>query len=194
MGLPAVPRIWLFDHPGSGAPSPATLQAYAQAIQKGIEDHFSPVYHRSCELAYGDLKDLAPGDWILGLFGSLDEPGALGYHEPDEIENITIANPLVGKISPVLDGQDGAEPSQTMDHEVKEALEDLYCNSIVQCCDGRLAANECADPVEQDGYTIDGVTLSNFVLPGWYNGNGKNDLLGKLTAPLTIDAGGYCQF
>ena len=189
-----MPRIWLVDHPGSGAPAPSTLQAYAAAIEKGILGDFGPVYNRGCSFAYGDEKDFSPGDQILGLFGELDEPGALGYNLPEEVEDITIANPLIGKISPVLDARDGAELSQTIDHEVKEALEDLFCDSIVSCVDGRLAANECCDAVEQDNYQIDGIWLSNFVLPGWYSGKGRNDFLGRLTAPMTVDAGGYCQF
>jgi hypothetical protein len=193
MGTP--PRLWLVDHPGSGAPDAATIAAYCAAIQKGLDGDFGPRYNRSCTLAVlGDAKDLAPGDLLMGLFATLDQAGALGYHEPDELEDLTIANPLIGKISPVLDAQDGAQLSQTLDHEVKEALEDLLCDSIIQCADGRLAADECCDAVEQDSYTIDGVALSNFVLPGWYTGKGKFDFLGKLSAPMTVDAGGYCQF
>jgi hypothetical protein len=192
----ATPHIWIVDHPGSGAPDRSTLLSYAAAIEKGIAGDFAPIYRVAATFGVlGDARDLSPGDWLLGLFQTLDQPDALGYHEPDEIEDLSIANPLVGKICPVLDAQDGAALSQTLDHEAKELLRDLWCNAIATCADGRLAADETCDAVEQDGYTLDGVTLSNFVLPSWYHGKGSRfDFLGKLTAPMTLTAGGYCQF
>lgn len=188
-------RIWLVDHPGSGAPDHKVLAAMAAACQKGIDGDFGPALGRGCSFAFGDTKDMAPGDRILGLFADMDQPNALGYHLPEQIEDPTIANPLIGKVAPMLDAQDGAALSQTIDHELKEALEDLYCNVIVTCADGRLAADECADAVEADGgYAIDGFPLSNFVLPGWYTGKGKFDFLGKLSRPMSVTPGGYCQF
>jgi hypothetical protein len=182
----SLPRVWLLDTPGSGAPPYQTLQAYAAALQKGLDGDFAKAYGRSAIFSYGDTKDVSPGDLALDLVATMDQPGALGDHTPDGS----------GRISPILDGQDGAALSQTIDHELKEMLEDLLCDVIRQSSDGRMWANESCDATENDpGLVIDGVTLSNFVWPSWYSGTGsKYDQLGTLKAPLTVSPGGYCQF
>jgi intein-like protein with splicing domain len=128
-----LPRVWLIDNPGSGAPDAATLQAYAAAAQKGLDGDFARAYGRSAFFAFGDAKDTSPGDLVLDLVATMDQPGALGDHAPDGS----------GKISPLLDAQDGAALSQTIDHELKEMLEDLLCDVIRQSSDGRMWANEC---------------------------------------------------
>lgn len=186
---PGEPRVWLVDHPGSGAPEYPVLQGFCAAMQRGLDGVFAPALNRSALFQYGDAADVSPGDLVLGLFRDPDQPGALGYHDPAGI----------GKVFPVLDAQDGADLSQTIDHELKEMLEDLLCDNSKQSPDGRFWADECCDAVEQDAFQIDGVPLSNFVLPSWYSGDGSRwggryDYLGKLTAPLTVTAGGYCQW
>lgn len=179
-------RVWLIDNPGSGSPGQATLVSYAAAIQKGIDGDYGAAMNRSCAFAYGDAKDVSPGDQVLDLVATMDQPGALGDHSPDG----------TGRISPLLDAQDGAQLSQTIDHELKEMLEDLLCDVVCVGGDGKLYANECADAVESDaGYVIDGVTLSNFVWASWYTGTGnKYDQLGRLKAPYTVSPGGYAQY
>lgn len=133
-------RVWLIDNPGSGSPGQTVLQQYAAAIQRGILGDYAAQYNRGCNFAYGDARDVSPGDQVLDLVATMDQPGALGNHSPD------------------------------------------------------VFAHNC-DAVESDpGYTIDGVTLSNFVWASWYTGTGaKFDQLGTLKAPYTVSAGGYAQ-
>ncbi len=147
----------------------------------------------------GTAKDVADTDRVLGFFKDPDQPGALGYHD------LSPQGVPYGKVFPILDAQDGANLSTTTDHEGKELTEDDTINLARTGSDGAFWADECCDAVEQDEYTIDGVTLSNFVLPAWYSGvvdptlaalgvRGSYDFLGKLTAPLTLTAGGYAQY
>lgn len=176
--------VVIVDHPGSGAPDFRTLTAYAAAMQKGMAD-FGEVYGRTVAVRYGDAKDIQPSDKVLGLFADPDQPGALGYHDPSGM----------GKVFPLLDAQDGVELSTTIDHELKELAQDLLCDLSRFGKNGQFWADEPCDAVEQGKYAIDGVSLSNFVLPSWYSGAGsKFDLLGTLAAPLTVDAGGYAQW
>lgn len=182
MNFPA--HIAIVDHPDSGSDG-MNLTAVAAAMQKSLAGDFAPLIGMSATVEFSDGNG---ADLILGLFSDPDQPGALGYHSvsPDGIP--------FGKIFPKLDKQDGANLSTTIDHEAKEAIVDLWCNLAVGGLDGQFWADEPCDAVEQDEFTVDGITLSNFVLPGWYSGVGKLDFLGKLSAPLTVNPGGYAQY
>jgi len=176
-------RFVLIDHPGSGAPDRATLAAFCAAITRGMREGFAPIYNKSASIAFGDSKDLGDDGIPALLLRDLDQAGALGYHDGRLI-----------KVSPVLDAQDGANLSTTLDHEVKEATEDLTCDLSRAGADGRFWADEACDATEAQEFEIDGVPLSNFVTPGWYSGAGAFDFLGKLTAPRSVGPGGYCQW
>jgi hypothetical protein len=173
----------IVDPAGTGAPDLATLAKYAAAISRSMLGDFAPEYQMTA-IVRADTS-ISPGEVMCGLFEHADQPGALGYHDW----------PPIIKVFPPLDRQDGAELSQTIDHEIKEATADLTIDQSRTGKDGHFWADEPCDAVEQDQYEIDGVKLSNFVLPGWYSGNGgKYDFLGKLSAPLSLTPGGYAQY
>jgi hypothetical protein len=59
---------------------------------------------------------------------------------------------------------------------------------------GRLYAYETADPVEEQTYQIDGVAVSNFVTPHWFDPAAHGvplDYLGRLKHPFQLAKGGY---
>jgi hypothetical protein len=191
-------RVILLDHYGSGAPSAAELDKICAAMTKGMLRDFFPAYGKGAVFNVGVAADVTATDRVLGLFKDPDQPGALGYHD------LSPQGVPYGKVFPLLDAQDGGPLSQTIDHEGKELTEDDTINLARTGADGAFWADESCDAVEQDSYTIDGVPLSNFVYPAWYSGivdpslssqyNGRYDFMGKLSAPLTVDAGGYAQF
>lgn len=183
LAAPGELRFVLIDSPGSGAPDRATLAAFCAAISRGMREVFAPIYNKSAQISVGDQKDLGDDGIPALLIRDLDEPGALGFHEGRLI-----------KVSPFLDAQDGANLSTTLDHEVKEATEDLTIDLARGARDGRFWADEACDATESQEFEIDGVPLSNFVCPGWYSGIGANDYLRKLAAPLTVGPGGYAQW
>jgi len=55
---------------------------------------------------------------------------------------------------------------------------------------------EVCDPVEAYDYGIDGVRISDWVTPNWFNDGmqGGNDYMGVASQPLQILPGGYAQF
>ena len=55
---------------------------------------------------------------------------------------------------------------------------------------------EVCDPVEADYYTVNGVKISDFITPGWFNdGVGQRyDFMGLAQQPYWIRPGGYAQF
>jgi hypothetical protein len=61
---------------------------------------------------------------------------------------------------------------------------------------GKLYAYEMSDPVEEDTFEVDGVPMSNFVHPSWFEpfkhpAGTKFDHLGKLKKPFSMTKGGY---
>lgn len=116
---------------------------------------------------------------------TIDVQDALGYHDEDENGNpyIRVAD---------LPGYDWRT---TASHECLELAKDSSANLWAQAGSRQLVAYELADPVEGDTYEIDGVPMSNFVLPAWFDprasAGSRLDFLGKLSQPLTMTAGGY---
>lgn len=129
----------------------------------------------------------------------IDEPdidGALGYHDEDEDGRPYIkvfVDPTLDHGGAVLTGADAV--SVTLSHEVLELVGDSPANKWVDGPDGRDYAYELCDAVEGDVYDVDGVSVSNFVLPAFFDPRAEEgsrmDHLFKLTRPFTMTPGGY---
>jgi hypothetical protein len=124
---------------------------------------------------------------LLTIQDVLDAPDALGYH--DDVLGVIFARILA-------DNNAEAGP-----HEVCEEEGDPTCDLWMPMGDGREVAKESCDPVEGDSYDQEAtvgdetrqVPVSNYVLPSWFDPNGKApyDKKGLLKAPLTMTPGGY---
>lgn len=121
-----------------------------------------------------------------------DVPGAAGYHDEGSdglpyIKVFTFAGdpPLVGATA----------LSVTLSHEIIELALDPAANLWADGKDGADYAREGCDAPEAEPYEIDGVSVSNFVYPAFFDPNAaqgsKFDHLEKLTAPFETPAGGY---
>jgi hypothetical protein len=127
--------------------------------------------------------------------GDLD--GVLGFHDiaPDGPFGRIFTNPVLDNGGSVLGdkGDPSLSVSAVLSHEVLEWWYDPACNDWSDR--GRSSvAKELCDPVEQDCYLIDGVAVSNYILPAWFNPLdkvGPFDYLGKLAKPFSMTKGGY---
>lgn len=131
--------------------------------------------------------DVHPDELVIALLSHADQAGALGYHS---------ASPHgrpYAKCFPLLDKQDGSYWQQTVSHEAIELACDPEINVILQSPDGTLWAAEQCDACERGIVMIDGVPLSDFILPPWYGaGTGHCNWLGTLH-PGEVGPGGYAQ-
>lgn len=127
---------------------------------------------------------------IIEIVDDLDQPGALGYHTD-------VAGVEYGRVL-----AQGAATSITLSHEALELLCDPTCDQWRARGDGTMVALEVCDPVEGDSYgvvtTVLGedrtVTLSNYVLPAWFNPAARNvavDRMHTAPGPGTMTPGGY---
>jgi hypothetical protein len=191
------PKIVIVDH-DVGLPL-AELQAYAAAQLVQINNQFAlPLPHGyGAPVASIRVADAAnppqADEWELGLFKDPDLPDALGYH------TVTPKGMPVMKVFPLLDAKYGLAWTVTASHEILETLADPLIRRGAQDAWGRWWAFENCDSVQSDTYLIDGVAVSNFVLPPYFEPPAiltgvKFDWMGLVKKPLEIRPGGYGNY
>jgi hypothetical protein len=175
--------------------TPGDLSLIVQANARQMRLHVGPTWGK-----YPASITLGTGGFPLAIFDTPDQASVLGYHSegPDgRPYGKVFVQPVLDAGGRVLDGPDSI--ASVFSHEAIELFIDPACNGWAEAPNGRLYALEACDAVEGDSYVIliggKAVTVSNFVLPAWFDANpspGEHfDYLGKLTAPFTMTKGGY---
>src|SRR2546426_10855366 len=123
-------------------------------------------------------------------FDDADAARALGYHE------LTKDGQPVSKVFVKTTLADHQLVSVTACHELFEMAIDPIANLWAEAADGTEYAYEMCDPVEEDTFLVDGIQMSNFVHPSWFEPfkhppGTKFDNLGLLTKPFSMTKGGY---
>jgi hypothetical protein len=134
----------------------------------------------------------AAGSWWLVWLDDSDQAQALAYHDLTD-EGLPLSKVFVKTIQ-----ADGTSLSVAATHELCEMAIDPTINLAAQDQSGTFWAYECADPVEDDqyGYEIDGVLVSDFVLPSWFgykNSQGPFDYTKSCSGAFQVLSGGYAQ-
>jgi hypothetical protein len=176
--------------------SDAEASAVTAALAIQVNRDFAPAWGLNATLTYIGLKETAPAThWWLTMLDNSDQAGALGYHE------MTPAGLPIGKAFVKTTIGDGQSASVCCSHELLEMLADPWISDLVMNGAGsRLYAREVCDACEDDqfAYDINGTTVSDFVVPTWFEGwrtTGHFDHMGHLTTgPFTLLAGGYIGY
>ena len=119
--------------------------------------------------------------------------GIVGYHTEDGL-----GQPLI-KIFASEIARFGLNVSTTISHEILETIADPTAGQTIKGRDpsGKpcLYYVEVGDPVENDEYQIDGIPVSDFARPSWFeiNNNSPFDQMNKTTHSFEILQGGYVQ-
>ena len=176
----------------------AAMPAVVAALQKQVEEHFWPAWGLDAELELVRKgRAPAPGAWQLVILDDSDQADALGYHET------TAAGLPLGKCFARTTSEDGGAWTVTASHELLEMIADPEINLTVFVQDGdtsgKLYPYEVCDAVENVTYMIDGVEVSDFVLPSYFEPGTAGakpaapfDFLKQLTQPLpALLPGGY---
>lgn len=168
------------------------------ACAKQVRLHFAPSWSRlpATPRLFFSASDVPQGVPMILVVDDCDDPDALGYHTEDaqgHISGIVGCRPVLANGGTVLTGP--LAVSSVLSHEVLETHVDPFVDVWVDTLDGAHSfAFEVCDPVQSDAYDIDGVSVSDFVLPAFFDGaapGSKFDWLGRLSRPFTIAAGGY---
>lgn len=183
-----------------------------RAVNRQIEEDFRPYWSLGATVRLEGRSGRAPsttnmldlrGDAIIYLWDKVDVDEALGYHESNA-RGIPYGF-VFTELSKELD-----EPwSVTFSHEALELIADPQVNLLVMGPHpedpDRTVFHwyEMSDAVQAETYEIDGVHVSNFVLPLYFTGSdepgGRNDFLGRLhngkaLNSFGVNPGGYVGF
>lgn len=188
MGAPAVALV-----NRSTVLADADLAAWTAALQTQVSRDFAPAWGIDATLLHVPAGATAPaGAWQLVCLDTTDQAGDLGYHE------LTSAGLPLGKAFIKTDLSYGLVASVTVSHELLEMLADpfVYLAALIRTQDTPvLVSHEVCDPVEDDqfAYAIEGVQVSDFVLPSYFmQGSGPWDFRSHLAGPAPgLAIGGY---
>lgn len=165
------------------------FDALVAAMQVFVTQHVVPVWGTPATLV--KTKGFVKGAWAMVFLDDADEPNALAYHDltPDGLP--------VSKVFVRTTLQNGDLVSVSASHELVEMLVDPAINMMTTGPDPRLVyAYESADPVEELSFKVNGVPMTDFVYPAYFEnfhkpGSVKFDHLSKVKKPFQILSGGY---
>jgi hypothetical protein len=174
------------------------VQSAVPALQTQVHRDFGPIWGIDADLTFISKDSKPPaGLWWLVVLDNSDQAGALGYHD------VTDEGLPIGKVFAKTDMDFGANWTITLSHELLEMLGDPEINLTVfdqpNDTTGILYAYEVCDACEADqfGYQIDGVTVSDFVYPAWFESSQKQaqfDYSNKIQKPFDLLSGGYIGY
>jgi hypothetical protein len=177
----------------------AEARKVVRALQLQVDRDFAPTWGVDARLSFvGRHADPAPGSWWLTLLDDADQIGALGYCDSNE-EGLPLGCVFVRNSA-----RSGAPWSVTASHILLDLLVNPRANLTV-CREGpgrraRVFAYEVCNPCAAGrfGYEVEGVRLSDFVLPAWFEaarapGSTRFDHAGHITRPYLILPGGYAM-
>jgi len=167
------------------------FDALVPALQRFVEDCFAPVWNTPCKLIKS--KAQRAGAWALVLLDKADPAD-----KDDEGYHFTKQGLPLGRVFIKDTLKQDDKVSVTACHELAEMLVDPGINLW---SDGRGVeqyAYEVCDAVEEIEFKIDGIAMSDFVYPAWFEGFHKRgsvrfDYTGDCTRPFQILKGGYAQ-
>ncbi|MBV8658125.1 MAG: hypothetical protein JO142_09920 [Burkholderiales bacterium] len=175
--------------------SDADISAAIPALQTQISRDFAPVWGVDASLRFVPKgQNPLPTEWWLTVVDDPDHANSLGYHDLTK-QGLPIAKIFARTIQHYKESW-----TVTASHELLEMLADPNINLTVledTKTGGRLYAYEVCDACEGDdfGYAIDGVLVSDFVYPAWFEtfqpAGTQFDHAGKITQALQLLKGGY---
>ena len=184
-----MPTIACFIDKSTKTPLGVGLDALIAAMQAYVNQHVAPVWGTPAKLVKttGFVKDA----WAVVFLDDADTAGALAYHD------LTPEGLPLSKVFVRTTIQNGDLVSVSASHELVEMLVDPAINLMSTGPDAKAAyAYESADPVEALTFNVNGIPMSDFVYPSYFEtfhkpGSVKFDHLGKVKKPFQILPGGY---
>lgn len=162
------------------------------AMQKFVDEHFAPVWGTPAKLVHsnGFLK----GKWAMLFHDDAHDASTEGYHDVTP-EGLPLAKVFVRTTLRLKE-----KVTVAASHELAEMLVDpaanLYSTGPKK---SRLYDYEVADPVEELYFDVNGIPVTNFVYPEYFEcfhkpGSVRLDHMGVLKRPFELAEGGYQSY
>ncbi|WP_330302719.1 MULTISPECIES: hypothetical protein [unclassified Streptomyces] len=174
--------------------TPSQLNRVAAALQKQAIRDFDPIWKIPASVdAFDKLDDVPVGYWPMIVRDDIQQAGAAGVHLDNN-----------GQPFSLIEYSDSW--SMTASHEMLEMLGDPGGNRLVAGQSPKPGQGvveflvEVADPSEapENGYTINGMLMSDFFTPNFYDPVAapgvRYSFTGKLDGPRKILPGGYISW
>jgi hypothetical protein len=181
------PTIACFNQ--AKTPLGVDLLKLISAMQEYIDNYIVPVWGTPAKLVHS--QGFIPGAWAMVFLDDADQADALAYHDltPDGLP--------ISKVFVRTTLNDKQLVSVSASHELVEMLVDPAVNMMTTGPDRKtMYAYESADPVEELDFEVNGIPMSDFVYPSYFEifhkpGSVQFDYLNKVKKPFQILSGGY---
>lgn len=174
--------------------SMSELTRVAAALQKQVARDFAPIWEVQATVdSFATLEDVPLGYWPMIVMKDIGVPGAAGIHLDKDGQPFALI-------------QHSNRWALTASHECLEMLADPFGNRVVagpslHPDQGRVEyLVEVCDPSEDMafGYTVNGVLLSDFYTPAFFdpvaNVGVRYSFTGAITRPREVLKGGYVSW
>src|SRR6476660_1099705 len=182
-----IPKIACFNK--ATIPLGVDFDDLIAAMQEYVDKYVAPIWATPAKLIKS--TGFVEGAWAIVFLDDADQPGALAYHDltPDGLPESKVF------VKTTIDNGDLVSVSAS--HELVEMLVDPAINLMTTGPDRRLVyAYESADPVEALTFEVNGIPMSNFVYPAYFEefhqpNSIRFDAMDAATQPFQILKGGY---
>jgi len=182
-----IPKIACFNE--ASTPLGVDFDALIAAMQAFVDQYVAPVWGTPAKLV--KTNGFVKGSWAMVFLDVADEPNALAYHDltPEGLPQSKVF------VKTTLDNNDLVSVSAS--HELVEMLVDPAINLMTTGPDSKTVyAYESADPVENLSFKVNGIPMTDFVYPAYFEafrkaGSAKFDQMKKVKRPFQILVGGY---
>jgi len=186
-GQGGVPTIACFNN--ATIPLGVDFDALIAAMQVFVDKYVVPVWNTPAKLV--KTTGYRKNAWAMVFLDDADQDGALAYHDltPDGMPQSKVF------VKTTIDNGDLVSVSAS--HELVEMLVDPAINMMTTGPDPRATyAYESADPVEALSFKVNGIEMTDFVFPAYFEdfhpkGSVRFDQMQKVKKPFEILAGGY---
>jgi hypothetical protein len=184
-----IPTIACFIDKTTKTPLGVDFDDLIAAMQAYVNQYVAPIWGTPAKLV--KTSGFRKGAWAMVFIDNADTPGALAYHDltPDGLP--------ISKVFVKTTLDNGDLVSISASHELVEMLVDPAINMMTTGPDPKtIYAYESADPVEALSFKVNGIPMSDFVYPAYFEvfhkaGSVKFDQLNKVSKPFQILTGGY---
>jgi hypothetical protein len=188
------------------------LDTLIKAMQQYVDEHVAPVWGTPANLRKS--TDFEPGEWAMVFLDDCDHPDWSAYHEltpgglplskvfvrtilhANESVSVSASHELVEMlVDPAINMMTTGPALQTSyAHENADPADDVVLYESAD--EETFYAYESADPVEDLAFKVNGVDMSDFVYPAYFETfhkprSVKFDHMNKVKRPFQIPAGGY---